>query len=176
VYWGFVRVVFAASVILNSWGAFAQSLAPGLDELRIGGGVSSSDRLTGNIQFNALSSPLRSEMPYDPDLWWLFSPRALVGALLSVSGSGTNQAVAGLVWGLPLYGPFFAEGSVGGSVHDQKLFQIYSDRPELTTRFLFRQSIAVGLEINPVWRITAFLDHESNETWDIATWVSTTPE
>jgi Lipid A 3-O-deacylase (PagL) len=33
---------------------------------------------------------------------------------------------------------------------------------ELTTRFLFRESIAVGFKINSAWRIIAFADHGSN--------------
>jgi opacity protein-like surface antigen len=163
VYLGFVRSVIVASAILGVPRLLAgQELLPRFDELRLGGAASTSDRpISGYAQIEALFSPLSSVTAYDPNFSWFFSPRPLVGANISLQGK-TNQAFAGLAWDLPISGPFFAEVSFGGLVHDQTLFQIYPDRPELTTRFLFRESIAVGFEINPNWRIIAFADHGSN--------------
>jgi lipid A 3-O-deacylase len=92
---------------------------------------------------------------------WLFSPRPLVGASISLQGK-TNEVYGGLAWHLPIFGPLFAEVSLGGMVHDQTLYQIYPDRQTLMTRFLFRESIAIGYEINETWRVVAFADHGSN--------------
>ena len=91
-----------------------------------------------------------------------FTPRPLIGASISLPGK-TSQAYAGLAWTLPISGPFFVELSAGGLVHDQNLNQVYNDRPyPLSSRFLLRESIAIGYELNANWRIMAFADHGSN--------------
>jgi opacity protein-like surface antigen len=134
----------------------------GFDELRIGGAASVNDRpLSGYVQFEGLFSPLPAVTAYDPNISWLFSPRPLIGASISLQGK-TNQVYAGLAWNVPIFGPLFAEVSFGGLVHDQTLFQVYPDRPTLMTRFLFRESIAIGYDINATWRVVAFADHGSN--------------
>jgi outer membrane immunogenic protein len=135
---------------------------PGLDEFRLGAAASTNDHpVSGYAQIEALFSPFPARAAYDPNLAWLFSPRPLVGASISLRGK-TNEAFAGLAWQAPLASGLFLEMSFGGLVHDQKLFEIYPDRPRLTTRFLFRESIAVGYDIDPRWRIIAFADHGSN--------------
>jgi opacity protein-like surface antigen len=133
-----------------------------LDELRVGGAASVNDHpISGYAQFEALFSPLPAVATYDQNMSWLFSPRPLVGASISLQGK-TSEAFVGLAWNVPLTGPFFLDMSFGGLVHNQNLSQIYPDRPTLTTRFLFRESIAVGYDINQFWRIIAFADHGSN--------------
>lgn len=133
-----------------------------LDEVRVGGASSSdSGNLSGYVQFEALFSPLPSAGAYDPNWAWLLSPRPLVGAKISLQGK-TNEVFAGIAWSLPVPSPFIVEVSAGALVHDQTLFQEYSDRPFLTNRVLFRESIAIGYEINRDWRILAFADHGSN--------------
>ena len=161
-YPGFVKTVIAASAILSAAPLAAQEAAWGIDEVRGGGAVSVNDRpISGYVQFEGLFSPLPAVAAYDANLSWLFSPRPLVGASISLQGK-TNQVYGGLAWNLPIFGPLFAEVTFGGLVHDQPLFQVYPDRPTLMTRFLFRESIAIGYEINSTWRILAFADHGSN--------------
>ena len=160
------RVAISFIVALTTLNAsrlvVAQDLPWGINELRLGGAASLNDRPTsGYVQFEALFSPVPSRTAYDPNLSFLLSPRPLVGASISLQGK-TNQVFAGLAWKLPISGPLLVEYSVGGLVHDQALFQVYSDRPTLTTRFLFRESIAIGYEINASWRIIAFADHASH--------------
>jgi hypothetical protein len=96
VYPSFVKVVIVASAILSAPRLLAaQELSPRLDELRLGGAASISDRpVSGVVQFEALFSPLPSETAYDPNFSWLLSPRPLVGASISLQGK-TNQAYAG---------------------------------------------------------------------------------
>jgi opacity protein-like surface antigen len=132
-----------------------------LDEVRAGGASLIDYGKNGYVQFEALFSPLPSAAAYDPNWAWLLSPRPLVGAKVSLQGK-TNEVFAGIAWNLPVASPFIVEMSVGALVHDQTLFQDYSDRPILTNRFLFRESIAIGYEINRDWRILAFADHASN--------------
>ncbi len=158
----FVTSVLVALAILSAPRPLAaQESFLGFDELRIGGAASLNDRpINDYVKFEGLFPLLQSEPTYDSSPAWLFSPRPLVGASISLHGK-TNQAYAGLAWDLPIYGPFFAEMTFGGLVHDQPLFQKSPERPELTTRFLFRESIAIGYE-SDTWRIVASADHGSN--------------
>jgi opacity protein-like surface antigen len=153
-----VNLAIIIPALLFSQNVFAANLpSPWVDEVRVGG-TSSAD-----VQLEALFSPLLPvAKAYDQNWAWLFSPRPFIGASISLQGK-TNQIYAGLAWNLLNFGPFFVEASAGGLVHDQDLFQNYADRPSpLTTRFLFRESIAIGYEINPNWRILAFADHGSD--------------
>jgi opacity protein-like surface antigen len=141
----------------------AAEIVPWVDELRLGGAVSldASGQSSGYARLEALLSPFPPVATYDPNFAWLFSPRPLIGAAISLQGK-TNHFYAGLAWSVPLVGPLFAELTFGGLVHDQNVLEIYPDRPRLMTRFLFRESIAIGYEINPQWRVMVFADHGSN--------------
>lgn len=162
--------VVAGAALLGACAARAQTAGfPWLDELRIGGattvpigGGATGVPLSPSVELQALFSPLPNAIePYDPNLSWVFSPRPMIGASISAEGK-TDTAYAALAWDAPILGPYFAELTAGGLVHDQDLNVVYSDRPSpLTTRFLFRESIAVGRQIGD-WRLLAFLAHASN--------------
>lgn len=158
-----IRTLIIAPILFTHSVLAADGTFPWLDEVRVGVTSSASNALSASGELQVLFSPLRPvAKPYDPNLTWLFSPRPLIGASISLEGR-TSQAYAGLVWNLPISGPYFVEVSAGGLVHDQNLNQTYNDRPSpLTTRFLFRESIAIGYEINPNWRVLAFADHGSD--------------
>src|SRR5262245_8332943 len=157
-----MRVIIALVILLSVPRLLAaQELTLPPDELRLGGAATTERLSSGYVVVEALFSPLPPVTAYDPNFSWLFSPRPLLGASLSVQGK-TSDAYAGFAWSIPISGPFFAEASFGGLVHNQTLFQAYPDRPELTTRFLFRESISLGYEINAIWRVIAFADHRSN--------------
>ncbi len=164
-------IAVACPALLYALGAHAQSVGfPWLDEVRIGGattvpigGGATGKPLSPSIELEALFSPLPNTIePYEPYLSWLFSPRPMIGASISAEGK-TDTAYAALAWDAPIVGPYFAEFTAGGLIHDQDLNVVYSDRPSpLTTRLLFRESIAVGRQIGADWRILAFWAHASN--------------
>ena len=164
-------VAVAGTALLHAWGVQAQTAGfPWLDEVRIGGattvpigGGATGKPLSPSVELEALFSPLPNTIePYDPNLSWVFLPRPLIGASISAEGK-TDTAYAALAWDAPIVGPYFAEFTAGGLIHDQRLNVVFSDRPSpLTTRFLFRESIAVGRQIGPDWRVLAFLAHASN--------------
>jgi outer membrane immunogenic protein len=158
-----IRALAIAPILFTQRVFAADSDFPWLDEVRAGVTSSASNELSASGELQALFSPLRPiANPYNSNWAWLFSPRPLIGASISLEGK-TSEAYAGLAWNLPIYGPYFVELSAGGLVHDQNLNQSYSDRPSpLSTRFLFREAIAIGYEINANWRVLAFLDHASN--------------
>jgi lipid A 3-O-deacylase len=152
-----------AAILTTDSGFAADAAIPWLDEMRVGGTMSASTPLSASVEAQALFSPLPTPVkPYDPYWSWLFSPRPFLGASISAEGK-TDFAYAGLDWIVPIRGPFFGELTAGGAVHDQTLNKVYDDRPwPMTTRFLFRESAALGYQINTNWRILAFVDHASN--------------
>ena len=158
-----IRTLAIASTVLTEPVFAADNSLTWLDELRVGVTSSASKGASASGELQALFSPLSPiGHPYDPNWAWFFSPRPLIGASISLEGK-TSQAYAGLAWDLPISGPYFVELSAGGLVHDQTLDQNYSDRPSpLTTRFLFREAIAIGYDINANWRILLFADHGSD--------------
>jgi opacity protein-like surface antigen len=158
-----IRTLIITPILFTRCAFAADGAFPWLDEVRVGVMSSASNGLSASGELQALFSPLDPvAKPYDPNWAWVFSPRPLIGASISLEGK-TNQAYAGLAWNLPISGPYFVEVSAGGLVHDQNLNQTYNDRPSpLTTRFLFRESIAIGYEINANWRVLAFADHGSD--------------
>ena len=158
-----IRTLAIASTLFTEPVFAADNSFTWLDELRVGVTSSDSRGASASGELQALFSPLSPiGHPYDPNWAWVFSPRPLIGASVSLEGK-TSQAYAGLAWDLPISGPYFVELSAGGLVHDQNLNQNYSDRPSpLTTRFLFREAIAIGYNINANWRILLFADHGSD--------------
>src|SRR6185369_12808452 len=157
----FVKFALRTAAVLLVVGTHATSAADGplpfVDELRVGAST------PANGDFQVLFSPVPAiGLPYDRNLTWLFTPRPMAGMSVSLNGK-TSIAYGGLTWTLPIYGRFFAEVSVGGLVHNQNLNQTYGDRPSpLSTRILFRESIAIGYRIDDYWRVVAFADHGSN--------------
>ena len=158
-----IRTLAIASTLFTQPVFAADNSFTWLDEVRVGVTSSASKGASASGELQALFSPLSPiGHPYDPNWAWFFSPRPLIGASISLEGK-TSQAYAGLAWDLPISGPYFVELSAGGLVHDQNLNQNYSDRPSpLTTRFLFREAIAIGYDINANWRILLFADHGSD--------------
>jgi lipid A 3-O-deacylase len=160
----FIRGLAVVVLLLQAPGLLfaAETFSPWVSELRLGGAASASGGgQSGYAYLEALFAPLPPVATYDPTLSWLLTPRPFVGAAISMLGR-TNEAYAGFAWSPPLPAPFFLDVSFGGLVHDQRLFEHYPDRPLLTTRFLFREAVSVGMEIDEQWRVMAFADHGSN--------------
>ena len=156
--------VFVVAVLLSAprLALAAEGSSFWIDELRVGGAIAANSGATSAFaHVEALFAPLPQVATYDPTIAWLMTPRPLVGATLSLQGR-TNKFFAGFAWSPPVPAPFLLEVSFGGLVHDQRLFENYPDRPELTTRFLFREAIAIGIELDQDWRLMAFADHGSN--------------
>ena len=96
------------------------------------------------------------------------SPRPHIGADINTAGK-TSDGYFGLTWGIMLiqnlfgYGDgIFANGSLGGAVHDGYLNSGPPNRKLLGTRALFRESAELGYQLVPGINISALLDHISN--------------
>src|SRR5690348_7321108 len=138
-----------------------------VDELKIGGWAHDVGFLGHHVE----SGPdVNIEMLFtSPDLLrYIGSPRPHVGADVNTAGN-TSDGYFGLTWGIMLiqnlFGVgdgIFANGSLGGAVQNGYLNSAPPDRKKLGSRILFRESLELGYQINPVVSVSALLDHISN--------------
>ncbi|MGH6922454.1 MAG: acyloxyacyl hydrolase [Propylenella sp.] len=168
-----MRVMRAALTIAFAGAAFASDAAAqqfsereGLfgifDEVR-GGAVypvqpndDSGVTLSGQLYFKSFVPPMQN--------YWanaLLRPRVHVGGNLATGDDPINQVYAGLTWHFPIYNSFFFEGSFGGTWHDGPL-DSPGDGLDLGCHWLFRESIALGMDVNDNWRVLASVDHSSH--------------
>lgn len=99
------------------------------------------------------------------------SPRPHIGADINTDGN-TSDGYFGLTWGFTLLhgivapdDGIFLNGSLGGAIHDgSPLTGAVQPRGHklLGSRILFRESLELGYQINPVVSVSALLDHISN--------------
>ena len=87
----------------------------------------------------------------------LLRPRPHIGG--TASFDGTDQLFAGLTWTVPIWRGFFAEASLGGTIHNGPLDNA---QVALGCRVLFRESLGLGVEIGEHWRVIAGIDHSSH--------------
>ena len=83
------------------------------------------------------------------------SPRPHIGADINTSGN-TSDGYFGLTWGImliqSLFGAgdgVFANGSLGGAIHDGYIDSAPPGEKRLGSRILFRESAELGYQINP---------------------------
>jgi len=158
----------AASPLLAPARATAQ-INP-LDEVKIG--VLSHDIgfLTHHVETGA---DINLEVLFTPpDLLSLIgSPRPHIGADINTAGN-TSDGYLGLTWGWTLLpsvfggGALYANGSLGGAVHDGftggKASVPPPGRKLLGSAVLFRESAELGYQLTPMVSVSALLDHISN--------------
>ena len=162
---GVVLAVLIGAAMLLPGPAMAQTNPVG--ELKVGGlahDIGLGDRhVEGGADVNL-------ELLFNsPDLLrYIGSPRPHIGADINTSGN-TTDGYFGLTWGIMLiqnlFGNgdgIFANGSLGGALHNGYLDGAPPDRKKLGSTFLFRESLELGYQINPVVSVSAILDHISN--------------
>ena len=109
--------------------------------------------VTGQVLFDPFIPPLENRY-----LDILLRPRPHLGGSLA-TGGGSSQLFGGLTWTVPLPSIVFLEASFGGTIHDAPL----ENAPiAVGCRVLFRESIGLGLELGPHWRVIGGIDHSSH--------------
>ena len=81
----------------------------------------------------------------------LLTPRLHVGGLLNLDSPGVNLFYSGFTWKINLTDRFFIEPTFGGVIHDGRLNRPTTGprtRSEFGSRILFRESIAIGVNIS----------------------------
>jgi len=101
-------------------------------------------------------------------LRWMVQPRPTFGFEANTSRY-TNQFYFGTTWTWQLCSNVLQPGDgitggifFGGSLNDGEIVSNKSDRKNLGSHLLFREALELGYRINPVWQISAFVDHVSN--------------
>ena len=168
---GLISAALLGAVALLPATAAAQATAAEqpkiVDELKIGGLAHDVGFLGHHVEGGA---DINVEALFaSPDLFrYIGSPRPHIGADINTSGN-TSNGYFGLTWGIMLiqnlFGVgdgIFANGSLGGAVHDGHLNSAPPDRKKLGSRILFRESLELGYQINPTVSVSAILDHISN--------------
>jgi len=158
----------AASLLLAPTRAVAQTKL--IDEVKIGALSHDVGFLTHHVESGA---DVNLEMLFTaPDMLSIIgSPRPHIGADINTSGN-TSDGYLGLTWGITLLpslfggGAVYANGSLGGAVHDGFTGGAGSVAPPgrklLGSAVLFRESIELGYQITPMVSISGLLDHISN--------------
>jgi lipid A 3-O-deacylase len=155
----------AALVALAPAPAAAQAKL--VDEVKIGILAHDVGFLTHHVETGA---DVNLEMLFTPpDLLRIIgSPRPHIGADINTAGH-TSDGYFGLTWGImliqSLFGAgdgVFANGSLGGAIHDGNIDTAPPGEKRLGSRILFRESAEIGYQINPRLNISAILDHISN--------------
>ena len=158
-------VLLAGCLALLSASAAAQTKL--IDEFKIGGlahDVTLGSRHVergGDVNLEILFTP--------PDiLRAIGSPRPHIGADINTSGN-TSDGYFGLTWGIMLIqslfgadGGVFANGSLGGAIHDGFIDTAPAGRKRLGSRILFRESAELGYQLTPNTSVSAIVDHISN--------------
>jgi len=116
------------------------------------------------------SSPISDAAIANAPAWihWALQPRPTIGGDINTAGQ-TDQAYLGATWSWylkqDLINPgdgivldyFFGPGFNDGRIHDGT-----AERKALGSHVLFREGLDLGYQINPVWVISAHIDHISN--------------
>ena len=138
-----------------------------VDEVKIGALGHDVGFLTHHVETGA---DINLEMLFTPpDLLRIIgSPRPHIGADINTSGH-TSDGYFGLTWGIMLIQSLFnagdgvfANGSLGGAIHDGNINTAPPGEKRLGSRILFRESAELGYQINPQLNVSAILDHISN--------------
>jgi lipid A 3-O-deacylase len=165
--------IAAMAVATGCAALFALSPSPAaaqvnlVDEVKLGVLGHDVGFLTHHVETGA---DVNVEMLFTPPdvLSVIGSPRPHIGADINTSGN-TSDGYFGLTWGImliqSLFGTgdgVFANGSLGGAVHDGHINSAPPGEKELGSRILFRESAELGYQINPNFNVSAILDHISN--------------
>ena len=101
-------------------------------------------------------------------LRWMVQPRPTVGGEINTAGF-TNQAYFGATWTWQLASDVVQPGDgialsyfFGPGFNDGDIIATAPDRKSLGSHVLFREALELGYRINPVYQVSAFIDHVSN--------------
>lgn len=149
------RTALAALLALSASPAWA-----GVDEIRLGLSVHDISFLGHGKEdgVDVVGEALFQSPAFLAELW---APRPHLGVAVNTVGD-TSQAYAGLTWSFTPLERMFVEFSLGGAVHDGKLNGAGTDRKQLGSRVLFRESLALGFRIDDRNSVMVVFDHESN--------------
>jgi lipid A 3-O-deacylase len=169
-----ILLCLAVAAALAPTGARAQNLTYG--ELKFGVMKHDAAFLGGREKGIDLNPEVIFPSPI-PDSWvaavpwylgWMIQPKPTLGGAFNLSGF-TNQYYFGATWTWQLVGNVFRPGDgitlgyfFGPGFNDGQTTLIDPTRKALGSNVLFREALELGYRINPVWTVSAYIDHVSN--------------
>ncbi len=155
-------ILLAAAAFMFSSTGLSNSEEFRVDEIRFGGSWVNPDifgdhlfepdqtGITAEVLFSAFDFDYRDNSSSGL-IRNLLTPKLHVGGLLNLSDNGVNSFYSGLTWKFRISDRFFLEPTFGGVIHDGRLHRPATGprtRSEFGSRILFRESVAIGLNIN----------------------------
>ncbi|MFY9641919.1 MAG: acyloxyacyl hydrolase [Rhodomicrobium sp.] len=132
-----------------------------ISEVRVGAldhALEDSPREKGSaVNFEVLGSRFAGNYE-NSVLDFLLTPRPVLGTTYAFGK--TDEFYWGVAWDAKLFHRTFLEGEFGGAAHDGPI-----DTPGLPAygcELNFHESLSLGYEIAPRWRVLATIDHMSN--------------
>lgn len=93
---------------------------------------------------------------------WIWAPRPVIGATISLTGR-ESWAHAGLSWHVPVFEtPFFVEGTLGGAIHDGRLYNAPPGQKNFGCRAIFYGQATLGANIAENLTATLNFEHGSH--------------
>jgi len=117
-----------------------------------------------------LWSPITDDMIANAPPWihWALQPRPTIGGDINTAGD-TDQAYVGATWSWYLTQNLFRPGDgivldyfFGPGFNNGEVKSTSDNRKSLGSWILFREGVDLGYQINPLWVISAHIDHISN--------------
>jgi len=157
-----ISALFALVFLTNISSSVANAEDFRVNEVRFGGSWVNPSVFPGH-QFEPDEAGINAEIlftkfdfdyrdnPAEGIIHQLLTPRLHVGGLLNLTSSGVNSFYSGFTWKLILTERFFLEPAFGGVIHDGRLNRPAAGartRSEFGSRVLFRESIALGVNIS----------------------------
>lgn len=147
-----------------------------VNEFRFGGTISNpsflesshteKDQFSLNVEL--LTRKLELDSRADPSdgfasrvLHHFLTPRLHIGALANLDKNGTNAAYAGLTWHHDFNDKFFYESSFGGAITNGSI-KPSATRAGLGSKVLFRESVALGINLSETTNLLFQLEHYSH--------------
>ena len=116
------------------------------------------------------ASPVSDGMIAEAPGWlrWTLQPRPTIGGSINTAGD-TDQAYLGATWAWFLKRDLFNPGDgivlgyfFGPGFNNGNLNEANPQRKALGSHILFREAFDLGYQINPVYQVSAYIDHISN--------------
>jgi len=147
-----------------------------VNEFRFGGTISNPSFLESshaeNNQFGLnvelLTRKLELDSRADPGdgfasrvLHHFLTPRLHLGALANLNKNGTSAVYAGFTWHHDINDSFFYESSFGGAITNGSI-KPTATRAGLGSKVLFRESVALGVNLSETTNLLFQLEHFSH--------------
>ena len=137
-----------------------------LQEVRVGAYAHNwihNENAPVDLSVEALSSPLTFPGFTNPWVSWFFVPRMNLGAMINAEGK-TSYAFGGFTWRIPVYGPLYFEGELGGAVNNAVRTPT-PDRVDMGCVATFRESGGFGVQLSQNVDVIINIEHISHATF-----------